>query len=190
MKDKLLIHACCGPCLVGVYENIQENLNEFDIDSMESVDILWYNINIQPRYEYEKRKETLIEYLNTVGKYPIIIDQYNLMEFAKVAMNPEDFGYKLRCEYCYRTRLKKLFEYAKENNYDSVTTTLLISPYQKHDMIIDICKEYEKIYNIKFVYKDFRLYFRQGQQRAKELEIYRQKYCGCIFSIDEGSVKK
>lgn len=189
MSDKLLIHTCCAPCLVGIYQNIKDNLSEFDIDSMEDVDIFWYNINIHPKYEYEKRKETLVDYLHLIGKTPIIIDEYNLMEFSKICVAPNEYGYSLRCEYCYRKRLKSLFEYAKENNYTKVTTTLLISPYQKHDLIIDICREYEKEFNIKFVYKDFRKIFRSGQQMARDLGLYRQKYCGCIFSIDEGSVK-
>lgn len=189
MKNKLLIHACCAPCLVGVYQNIQESLDEFKINSMEDADVIWYNINIHPKYEYDRRKNTLINYLSTLNKVPIIIDEYNLMEFAKVAISPNDYGYNLRCEYCYRTRIKKIFEYAKKHNYTEITTTLLISPYQKHNLIIDICREYEKIYNIKFAYKDFRKDFRKGQQNAKELGLYRQKYCGCIFSIDEGSVK-
>lgn len=187
MKDKLLIQACCGPCLVGVYEDISLNLEYFNIDSVENIDILWYNMNIQPKREYEKRKETLINYLATVGKKPIIIDEYDLIEFAKVAVSPEKYGFDIRCEYCYRKRLEKLFQYAKENGYTSVTTTLLISPYQKHELIIKICKELEKKYDVKFAYKDFRKIFRQGQQRAKELDLYRQKYCGCIFSIDEGA---
>lgn len=187
MKDKLLIHACCGPCLVGVYEDIQNNLEDFNITGMEDVDILWYNPNIHPKKEYIKRRDTLVEYLKMVGKEPIILEEYDLMKFAKVAVNPKDYGFCLRCEYCYRVRLRKLFEYAKENGYTAATTTLLISPYQKHEMMIDICKEYEKEYGVKFVYKDFRTIFRKGQQRARELELYRQKYCGCIFSIDEGA---
>lgn len=67
-----------------------------------------------------------------------------------------------------------------------VTTTLLISPYQKHDKIIEVCKKLEKEHGVKFVYKDYRPYFREGQTKARELGLYRQKFCGCIFSIDEG----
>lgn len=186
MKNKLLVHTCCGPCLVGIYEDIQSNLQEYGLNSIEEIDVLWYNTNIHPKSEYDKRKETLNEYLNIVKKQGIFLDEYDLMDFSKTAVNYMENGYKIRCEFCYKTRLEKAFEYAKDNNYTHVTTTLLISPYQKHDLIIDICKELEKKYKVRFLYKDFRVLFRSGQNKARELGLYRQKYCGCIFSIDEG----
>lgn len=189
MSKKLLIHACCAPCLVSVYENIEQNLLESNIESVEDIDVLWYNINIQPKHEYIKRKETLIEYLNMFSKKPIIEDEYDLIGFACVASNPKLYDYESRCEYCYKKRLEFLFKYAQDFGYDMVTTTLLTSPYQKHDKIIQICKDLEKKYNIEFLYKDFRIDFRKGQNKARELGLYRQKYCGCVFSIDEGSVK-
>lgn len=186
IKNSLLIHSCCAPCLVGVYEYINENPNEFEINSIEDVDILWYNINIHPNKEYQKRKKTLKEYLKLIGKKGIFIDEYGKKEFLEVVKNLENYGYSIRCEYCYYKRLEKLFSYAKENNYDKVTTTLLISPYQKHDLIINICKKLEDKYKVKFIYKDFRPIFRLGQNRAIDLGLYRQKYCGCIFSKKEG----
>lgn len=185
-NERLLVHACCAPCLVAVYEDIANNLDEFGISSKEDFDIIWYNTNIHPRIEYEKRRETLREYLQIVGKDGIFMDEYNMYEFVKNAVNFKELGFSVRCEYCYYSRLKKVFEYAKENGYTAVTTTLLISPYQKHDKIIEICKRLETETGIKFLYKDFRPLFRQGQNRAKELGLYRQKFCGCIFSIDEG----
>jgi len=189
MKNKLLIHACCGPCLIGVYEDIIENIDDFLIERIEDIDVLWYNMNIQPKSENIKRKETLLNYLNTVDKTPMVIDEYDLAGFAKVAASPKEYRYESRCEYCYKKRMEMLFKVAVDNGYNMVTTTMLVSPYQGHDLIIQICKELELKYNIKFVYKDFRKIFRKGQQRAKELEMYKQKYCGCIFSIDEGCVK-
>lgn len=103
-----------------------------------------------------------------------------------MAVGYKDLGYSSRCEYCYTVRLEKVFEYAKQNGYTMVTTTLLISPYQKHDKIIEVCEALSKKYDVKFLYKDYRPMFRAGQLRAKELGLYRQKFCGCIFSIDEG----
>ena len=176
MKDKLLVHACCAPCLVAVFEDIDKNLNE-------------YNINIHPKEEYELRLDTLKEFLEMKEKQGIFLDEYNLMSWAKHAVNFEEEGYRIRCEYCYTSRLEKVFEYAKDNNYTSVTTTLLISPYQKHDIIKEVCEKLSKKYDIKFLYKDFRLMFWDGQRRAKEYGLYRQKYCGCIFSIDESGKK-
>ena len=190
MKDKLLVHACCGPCLVAVYEDIEKNFTEYNLDSLEDMDVIWYNINIHPKYEYEKRKETLKEFLNIKNKQGIFLDEYNLLKWSKGALNFKEKGYSLRCEYCYISRLEKIFEYAKNNGYTAVTTTLLISPYQKHDIICKVCEDLSKKYNVKFMYKDFRPMFWEGQHRAKELELYRQKYCGCIFSIDEGGKPK
>lgn len=186
MKDKLLIHACCAPCLVAVYEDVENNYSEYDLESINDMDVIWYNTNIHPKYEYEQRKETLKQFLNIKNKQGIFLGEYNLIDWAKQAVNYKENGYKLRCEYCYTSRLEKVFEYARDNGYTAVTTTLLISPYQKHDIICEVCYKLADKYGVKFIYKDFRPMFWDGQHRAKDLELYRQKYCGCIFSIDEG----
>jgi len=185
-KEKLLVHACCAPCLVAVYDDIVTNLNEFGLNTVEDFDVIWYNTNIHPKVEYERRKETLKEYLDIVKKNGIFLDEYNMYDFVKNGIGFKDLGYSMRCEYCYYSRMDKVFEYAKDNGYTMVTTTLLISPYQKHDKIIEVCDSLAEKYGVKFMYKDFRLLFRQGQNKARELGLYRQKFCGCIFSIDEG----
>lgn len=185
-KEKLLVHACCAPCLVAVYVDIVSNLNEFGLKTVEDFDVIWYNTNIHPKVEYERRKETLKEYLNIVGKNGIFLDEYNMYEFVKNGICFKDLGYSMRCEYCYYSRMDKVFKYAKDNGYTMVTTTLLISPYQKHDTIIKVCQDLAEKHGVKFLYKDFRPFFRQGQNKARELGLYRQKFCGCIFSIDEG----
>ena len=187
MKNKLLIHACCAPCLVAVYDDTINNMDNLDITDF---DVIWYNTNIHPKVEYERRKETFENYVKSQGKVPIVLDEYNLYRFTYDSMNLESKGYKVRCEYCYFSRLEKVFEYAKNNGYTHVTTTLLISPYQKHDLIIDVCNKLSEKYGVKFLYKDYRPLFWQGQNKARELGLYRQKYCGCIFSIDEGAVKE
>ncbi len=189
MKDKLLVHACCAPCLVAVYEDIEKNNEKYNISNISDMDIIWYNINIHPKEEYELRKETLKEYLKMNNKEGIFLDEYNLLDWAKHAVNHKEEGYSMRCEYCYTSRLEKVFAYAKENGYTAVTTTLLISPYQKHDAICSVCEKLTAKYGVKFAYEDFRPMFWDGQHRAKELGLYRQKYCGCIFSIDEGGKK-
>lgn len=190
MKDRLLVHACCAPCLVAVYEDIEKNFTEYNLESMDNADVIWYNTNIHPKEEYEIRRNTLKEFLLLKGKEGIFLDEYNLVKWAKEAVNFKENGYSLRCEYCYKSRLEKVFEYARDNNYTAVTTTLLISPYQKHDVIRIVCEELSKKYNVKFLYKDYRVMFWDGQHRAKDLGLYRQKYCGCMFSIDEGGKSK
>lgn len=96
-----------------------------------------------------------------------------------------------RCtNYCYRTRLEKTAQYAKENGYDSFSTTLLVSPYQKHDDIKRIGEELAEKYGLEFHYVDFRAGYREGQAKARELGLYMQKYCGCIFSEEERFCRK
>ncbi len=183
MKNKLLIHACCAPCMVAVYDDTINNMDEINIDSF---DTIWYNTNIHPKVEYEKRKDTYISYISKMGKKPIVLDEYDMNKFIYDVVNIDKTEFKLRCEYCYTSRLEKVFEYAKENGYTHVTTTLLISPYQKHDLIKKVCSKLANKYNVEFMYRDYRPLFREGQNKARELGLYRQKYCGCIYSIDEG----
>ncbi|MDF2865401.1 MAG: hypothetical protein K0R72_210 [Clostridia bacterium] len=182
--NKLLVHTCCAPCFVYIHEDLTK-LREIFTDNIE-LDItgLWYNPNIQPKIEYERRKETLINYCKDVNCKLDIIDDYNLKEFVKNSVNLN--GFNSRCEYCYFTRLEGVFKHAKENNFDMVMTTLSISPYQNQELINKVGKQLENNYGIKYIHLDYTKKFREGQKLAKDLGLYRQKYCGCIFSIDEG----
>ena len=114
-------------------------------------------------------------------------NEYGLREFCKnVIDNLEN-----RCvNYCYRVRLEQTVKYARENGYDSFTTTLLVSPYQKHNEIIKLCEKLSEEYNLNFIYRDFRVGFREGQAKARELGLYMQKYCGCIFSEEDRYIKQ
>ena len=97
--------------------------------------------------------------------------------------------YASRCEMCYDIRLDNVARFASENGYDSICTTLLVSPYQQHDVISRIAKEKASIYGIEFSYYDFRPGFREGQNMARDIGLYRQKYCGCIFSLEESKFR-
>jgi predicted adenine nucleotide alpha hydrolase (AANH) superfamily ATPase len=94
----------------------------------------------------------------------------------------KDIG-EARCHKCYTLRLEKAAKYAVENGFDAFTTSLLVSPYQKHDLIKELGDHYASEYGVEFIYRDFRPGFRQGQQMAKDMGLYRQKYCGCILSL-------
>lgn len=176
----LLLHACCAPCSV------------YCVDTLRSEGIeptmFWYNPNIHPYTEYKERLNSFKEYTQKLELKAIIEDEYGLDEFCKEAVKNLD----ARCvNYCYPVRLKKLFKYAKENGYDTVSTTLLYSIYQKHDFIKALCEQYSKEYGVEFLYRDFRVGFWEGHDKAKnELELYMQKYCGCIFSEEDRYVKK
>ena len=168
---KLLMHTCCAPCSVYCIDALKE-------EGIEPT-IYWYNPNIHPYMEYKARRDTLKEYAESLNLDAIFDEDYGLDEFCKNVV----CDISNRCtNYCYPVRLRKTFEYAKEHGYDSVTTTLLYSIYQNHDFIKEYMEKLSQEYGIKFLYRDFRIGFREGQAKARELGLYMQKYCGCIFS--------
>ena len=176
---KLLLHACCAPCSV------------YCVDTLRKMNIeptmFWYNPNIHPYKEYEARRDCLKEYTKMMNLEAVFVDEYGLDGFCKNVVNNLD----TRCvDYCYPVRLRKTFEYAKENGYDTVSTTLLYSIYQKHKYIKKYCEQLSKEFRIDFLYIDFRKGFWEGHEKAKELELYMQKYCGCVFSEEDRYVKK
>ena len=175
---KVLMHSCCGPCSAYPIKRLREEGHD--------ITGYWYNLNIHPYKEYESRLNAYKEYAKLVDLDIIVEDYYGLREFTKNVINDLDN----RCEYCYRSRLSKVAKYAKENGYEAFTTTLLVSPYQKHDLIIKVCNEISKKYDIEFLYEDFRPHFREGQAMFRETGLYMQKYCGCVFSEEERYLKK
>lgn len=175
---KILMHACCAPCSVACVEALrQENIEPT---------AFWYNPNIHPVTEYKARKNTLTEYAAAVGMPLIMENEYGLRKFIE-GVYPD---FEKRCGVCYAMRLEKAASCAKENGFDGFTTTLLISPYQNHELICTIGTEAAEKYGVRFLYRDFRPLFRQGQERARELGLYMQKYCGCIFSEEDRYLKK
>lgn len=168
---KLLMHTCCAPCSVYCIDNLREQNIE--------PTLYWYNPNIHPYKEYQARRDCLKDYANNIGITAIFEEEYGLKEFCKNVID----DLENRCtNYCYKVRLEKTIQYAKQNGYDTFTTTLFVSPYQKHDQLKKICEELAQKYDINFLYIDFRAGFRQGQAKARELGLYMQKYCGCVFS--------
>lgn len=168
---KLLMHTCCAPCSVYCIDKLRE-------EGIEPT-VYWYNPNIHPYMEYKARRECLKEYTKSINVQAIFEEEYGLDEFCKEAVK----NLNARCvNYCYPVRLRKTFEYAKEHGYDTVTTTLLYSIYQKHDFIKKLMEQYGDEYGIDFLYRDFRVGFWEGHQKAHDLGLYMQKYCGCVFS--------
>lgn len=171
---KLLMHACCAPCSVYCIDTLRD-------EGIEPT-LYWYNPNIHPYKEYEARRDCFIEYCKSINVKYIIEDEYGLDEFCKNVSN----DLENRCNnYCYPKRLSKLFEYAKENGYDTVTTTLLYSIYQKHDYIKEYMTKMSETTGIDFLYRDFRKGFWEGHKKAKDEGLYMQKYCGCVFSEED-----
>jgi len=146
----------------------------------------WYNPNIHPYTEYKARLDALKGYSESVGLELIVNDYYGLEMFVQNVVN----DISNRCDFCYEERIRKTAKYAKANKYDAFSTTLLISPYQKHEKLKLTCERIANEEDIPFVYTDLRGFFREGQRRARELPLYMQKYCGCIFSEEERYLKK
>ncbi len=177
MSDCLL-HICCAPCSISCIAALRA-------EGIEPVGY-WYNPNIHPYTEYRSRKTTLQEYAKSIGMPLIVNDDYGLREFVR-AIYPhlED-----RCETCYRLRMDETARRAAEEGFSQFTTTLLISPYQNHELLIKTAEEAAARHGVTFLYRDFRPLFREGQQAARDAELYMQKYCGCVFSEEERYRKK
>ncbi len=175
---KLLLHSCCGPCSTYPFKVLKE----------EGVDItsLWFNPNIHPYTEYRSRYESLVK-LTELENIPLIsIKDYDIVKFTRSVYGIED----KRCRYCYESRMEIVAKTAKENGFDAFCTTLLVSPYQKHELLKEVCEEMAKKYEIDFYYRDFREGFREGQAIARDIGLYMQKYCGCIYSEEDRYLKK
>lgn len=167
---ELLLHTCCGPCATYSTDFLREqgyNLSMY-----------YYNPNIHPYKEWERRKESL-ERFASQKKLPLILeDEYELSAFLQQTVARE----QERCGFCYRMRLEKTARKAQALGIPAFGTTLLISPYQNRELICEIGRELAATYNLSFCDLDLRPGFRRSQQLAKEYGLYRQGYCGCIFS--------
>jgi predicted adenine nucleotide alpha hydrolase (AANH) superfamily ATPase len=154
-------------------------------------DLFWYNPNIHPYTEYKSRRDTLVQYAADQNLELIIIDEYGLRSFIQ-GVGPEAAGgdRPARCAWCYRARLEKTAALAAERGYDAFCTTLLISPWQDHEGIRRAAVAAAEKQGVDFLYRDFRPRFRAGQEQARALGFYMQKYCGCIFSEEERYLKK
>ena len=174
---KLLLHTCCAPCSVYCIKTLRA-------EGIEPT-LYWFNPNIHPYAEYKARRDCLVEYAKLVDVDLRLDDAYGLDEFCK------NVSGKLttRCvDYCYPKRLRAACEYAKKNGFDAISTTLLYSIYQKHDFIAKLMIELAEEYGLEFVYRDFREGWREGQDEARRVGLYMQKYCGCVFSEEESMI--
>ncbi len=145
----------------------------------------WFNPNIHPFTEYMNRLDSLKK-LESIWDLDICYyDFYGLKDFLRKTINKEDE----RCYYCYTMRMEKTAQEARKKGINLFTTTLLYSRYQKYDMIIEVGKEIQDRYSVEFYTEDFRKGWHEGINMSKDLSLYRQKYCGCIYSEMERYVK-
>ena len=179
-RPKLLLHSCCGPCSSSVLELL---IKYFDID------VLYYNPNIYPEKEFIKRKNEQEKLLKKLDKNIRFIEgnyNYDLYRKSIKGLESEKEG-GLRCKECIRLRMEKTAKYAKENGYDYFTTTLSVSPHKNSKMINEIGYSLEQKYNIPYLYSDFKKKdgYKRSNELAKKYGLYRQDYCGCIYSKKE-----
>lgn len=175
---KTLLHICCAPCAnqcIDVLRSEGAELTGF-----------WYNPNIHPFTEYRARRNCVREYAASVALPLLERDEYALRPFVRAVAD----NIAGRCVKCYEFRLFAAAQAAKDGGFDSFTSSLFISPYQNHELMRAVAERAAEEVGIPFLYRDFRPYFRAGQERARELGLYIQKYCGCVFSEEERYLKK
>lgn len=171
---KLLLHSCCAPCSSGVLDAVKD----YDVT------VYFYNPNIFPAEEYEKRAQEQMKFLDLMGiKY--VIEDHRANEFydcVKGLENQKEGG--LRCIECFKLRLKRTYEYAKSHGFDAYTTTLSVSPYKNYDNIVKVGDMFsdDKTKFLPFNFKKNDGYLK-SIQNSKKYGLYRQNYCGCEFSI-------
>ena len=178
-KKKLLLHSCCGPCSSYVISYLT---NYFDIT------ILYYNPNIYPYDEYLKRKQEQIKLINEIdcsNNLDIMDCDYDNDLYEKCIIGLENEPERgNRCMVCYNLRMEKTAKMAKECNYDYFCTTLSVSPYKNSEWINKIGEKLQNKYNINWLYSDFKKKdgYKQSISLSKKYNLYRQDYCGCIYS--------
>jgi len=173
----MLLHICCGPCCI------------FPVDELRAdgtvVTGYFFPHNIHPYSECLRRRETLQAYARRIGFEVICPDGYDLEGFIRKVAFHED----RRCRICYRERLGAAAAFAKQGRFDGFTTTLLYSRYQQHDVIREMGESIGRTVGIPFHYRDFRIGWQQGVAESRRLGMYRQKYCGCIYSEKESHLR-
>ena len=178
-RPSLLLHSCCAPCSSYVLEYIAKYFE---------ITLFYYNPNISLKEEFDKRVKELYKLLELDGlkdDVKIIVPEYDNNEFYDMAKGLENEPERgKRCYECYKLRLEKSAVYTKENGFDFFTTTLSISPHKNADWINEIGEELADKYGVRFLNSDFKK--KGGYQRSielsKEYDLYRQDYCGCVFS--------
>lgn len=173
-KKKLLLHSCCAPCSSAVIERLLPYFN---------ITVLYYNPNIMPEEEYEKRKNEQIRFLQKMNIRMLNID-YSHQDYLNAIKGKENLGeHSSRCYECYKLRLSKTALLAKENEFDLFCTTLSVSPYKNSTWINEIMQNLSKQFEVDYLPSDFKKEngYLRSLQLSKENNFYRQIYCGCKF---------
>jgi predicted adenine nucleotide alpha hydrolase (AANH) superfamily ATPase len=175
----ILLHACCGPCATYVVTALRER--SFDVTAY------WYNPNVHPFREHQLRLEAMQDFARASDLPLVVEDGYDMLEYFRAVAGHESE----RCADCYRMRLARTAEVACQKGIDAFTTTLLISPYQRLDLIREVGEGLARKHGVAFHYEDFTPGFRESHRISREMGLYHQGYCGCVYSEYEryGKVK-
>ena len=175
----ILLHICCAPCAIYPIETLKKEGRK--------IAGFFYNPNIHPYSEYLKRKGEVEKYSKEVA-LNVIYSDYDIEDyFQNIVYNENEPN---RCPVCWWIRLKKAAQFAKENNFEAFTTTLLGSPYQDHSVVKKLGEDVAGQAGVLFYYQDFRVGFKDAHEVAKSKHIYCQNYCGCLFSEKETIEKR
>jgi predicted adenine nucleotide alpha hydrolase (AANH) superfamily ATPase len=166
---KLLLHTCCGPCLLPVARKLQAGVE---------LAAYFYNPNIHPRTEHELRLQAFHTAAQTLGLPTLPEPRYEPQTFFRAVT----FREEERCRLCYRVRLFETALAARDAGIEAFTTTLLISPHQDQKLIREVAEAAAEAVEVQFHFEDFRPLFPQVRGLAEPLGLYRQKYCGCLYS--------
>ena len=166
----VLVHCCCAHC--AAYTIAHWRQQGYDVSAY------WYNPNIHPYLEHQNRLEAMQSLAKELDVPLFIEEGYDVVDyFRQVSGNEAD-----RCRYCFRMRLGKTADKAAELGIDAFTSTLLISPHQKHELLLEIGSEKAQETGVQFLYADLRKRYSDSRHITKPMELYRQQYCGCLYS--------
>ncbi len=178
----ILLHVCCGPCAIAPVQKLREQGHV--------VTGFFANPNIHPLSEYLRRREAMVQCAEKLDLNMLWNDKvWDVQHWTHKASTMQAQG-ENRCSYCYTSRLELSAKLAQEHSMDAFCSSLLYSRYQNHDLIIDCAKLASQKYKIQFFYDDFRPQWQYGIDISKEFELYRQSYCGCIYSEAERYANK
>lgn len=179
-KPKLLMQVCCAPCSTAVIDRIYDDFK---------IDMFYYNPMIYPESELGKRVDTLRKLKEDLDiESEIIFPENSMTDFSEIAeKRKNDHEGGDACYACYKLRLEETAKYARDKGYEYFSTTLSISPYKNSQWLNEIGRDLEKEYGVKYLYSDFKKKngYKKSIELSKKYELYRQDYCGCVFSFRE-----
>jgi len=175
-KPKLLLHTCCGPCSTAVIKRLKETF---------CLTILYYNPNIEPKTEYEIRKQEQLRYLKEVNLPFIDIDYENNIYRERIEGLEQHKEGGVRCHECFKLRLERTAQIANIHGFEYICTSLTVSPHKDSQIINQLGASIANQYNINWLYSDFKKQngYQQSIELANQSNLYRQNYCGCEFSM-------